>query len=74
MNLLLEAGHGTEGFWDKYLELLGDPAHWAFEITVTVIVDLIIIGLLWPLVVRWVKRHDETHHPNDLPKKEKAQP
>lgn len=59
--IVAEAEHGGD-FFERYLDLLTDPAHWAFEITVTVIVDIIIIGMMIPFIRRAVRRHDEEHH------------
>lgn len=51
---------------NEFLHLLGDPAHWAFELvadTVFTIVGGITFGR-W-----WQKRHDEKHHGVDNPEK-----
>lgn len=48
----------AETFW----ELLREPGHWQFEIFTTIIQDVVILGLGWPLVKRLVARHDEKKH------------
>lgn len=35
---------------NEFLKMLGDPAHWAFEITVTLIIDVLLVGIFWPLL------------------------
>lgn len=47
------AGSG-EGFFTEYFELLTNPAHIVFELTLMAIVDGLLIGLLWPLFRRFV--------------------
>lgn len=47
---------------ETYLELLKDPAHWMFEGTVILIVDVILAGLCWPVVKRAIVRHDKIKH------------
>ena len=44
-----------ETFWT----LLGDVAHWEFEIFVTIVFDVVVCGLLWPFVRRHWKHHVE---------------
>jgi hypothetical protein len=47
------------GFIEQYLHLLGNPAHWAFEITLMILIDLLILTILVPWLIR---RHDERKH------------
>lgn len=42
-----------ETFWT----LLRDPAHWAFEIFVTLVFDGLVLGLLWPFLHKHWKHH-----------------
>jgi len=42
-----------ETFWT----LLHDSAHWEFEIFVTLVVDVFLLGMLWPFIVKHVKHH-----------------
>lgn len=35
---------------NEFFKMLGDPAHWAFEIFVTLVVDGLLVGIFWPLV------------------------
>lgn len=46
---------GHETFWT----LLRDGAHWEFELFLIVVVDLIILGVLWPIFRRHWKHHKE---------------
>lgn len=55
--------HEGESFFTRYLELLSDPAHWAFEITLMLLIDGLLLALIArPLMKRWVKRHDREVH------------
>ena len=47
---------------ETYIELLRDPAHWAFEITLILIFDVIIGMLAWPLFRKWLAHHDKVKH------------
>lgn len=38
----------------RYGEMLGDPAHWAFEITVSIVFDLLIIYFGYQILVKRV--------------------
>lgn len=49
-------------FWHHYAEILSDPAHLAVEVTLMLIVDGLVLGLLWPFAKRAVRRHDATVH------------
>lgn len=42
-----------ETFWT----LLGDPAHWAFEIFLMLLFDGLILGLAWPLLRKHWRHH-----------------
>ncbi len=75
--LLAEAEHDHGGgFLEEYLSLVTDPAHIALELTFLVTVDLILVGLLWPLIKRFLdaklhKQHEKfdrehgIHHHGD---------
>lgn len=47
---------------ETYWELMSDPAHWLFELTLIVIFDIIIGAIAWPFVKNWIKKHDEKKH------------
>jgi hypothetical protein len=49
-------------FLDHYGELLSDPAHTAVELTFTILVDGLVLGLLWPLVRRFIDRRLQRQH------------
>lgn len=49
---------GAETYW----ELLRDPAHWLFELTLMGLVDGLLIGVGLRLFKRWLKRHDREVH------------
>lgn len=50
---------------ETYWELMRDPAHWLFEITLIVIFDLLIGALLWPFIKRWIAEHDRKKHAHE---------
>ena len=76
-HLIAEAEHGhAGGFFEEYVSLLTDPAHIALELTFLVTVDLLLVGLLWPLIKRFLdvklhKQHEQfdrehgIHHHDD---------
>lgn len=47
---------------ETYMDLMTDSAHWAFEITLMVIFDVIIGMIAWPLVKRAILNHDKKAH------------
>lgn len=66
----------TGGFFAEYVSILTDPAHVAVELTFLVVIDGILVGLLWPLMQRFIdlrlhKQHEEfdrehgIHHDGD---------
>lgn len=44
--------HEDGTWWDQYLHLLQNPAHWIFEITVSIIFDLVIVYLGYQILVK----------------------
>ena len=75
--LVLHDSHEETGnFLHDYWQLLTDPVHLSVEITITLLFDVLLLGLLWPTIVRFVKRrleashreldeeHGITHHPD----------
>lgn len=67
-------GHNhSDNFWENYFELLTDPAHWLFEITVTLTVDVLIGFLIFKkIVIPRVKRalHKEIDKEHGYPEHE----
>ena len=49
---------------ETYTELLRDPAHWYFELTLIVIFDIIIGAIAWPFIKQAIRKHDERKHPH----------
>lgn len=55
--------HDPSGSWyQQYVELLRNPAHWLFELTLMVVVDLLLLAIVWPRIQSWIKRHDKEVH------------
>lgn len=42
---------------ETFLGLLGNLAHWEFELFLMLAVDGLMLGLAWPLFHRWLHRH-----------------
>jgi hypothetical protein len=75
--LITEAEHAhADGFLSEYWEILSNPAHMAVEITLMFLIDVLLLGLLWPLVRRFIdaklrRQHEEfdrehgIHHHGD---------
>ncbi len=42
---------------NEFFQLLRNPAHWAFEIFVTVLVEGLILGLCWPFLRKHYLHH-----------------
>lgn len=49
-------------FLDHYVELLSDPAHLAVEVTLMIVVDGLMLGLLWPAVRKLIDRRVTRTH------------
>lgn len=49
-------------FLQHYTEILTDPAHLAAEITMMLLVDVLFLGLIWPLLRRAIDRRVQTRH------------
>lgn len=43
-----------------YLEILSDPAHLMAEVTLMLVVDVLFLGLIWPLLRKAIKREHLT--------------
>lgn len=53
-------------FLDEYFHLLTNPAHIAFELTLMLIIDVLIIAIIWPKLKAYViRRHDKEFHKNE---------
>ena len=44
------------------MELVTDPAHLAYEVLTTALIEGLILGLLWPLIKRRIRREVEAEH------------
>lgn len=47
---------------DELLHLLGDPAHWGFELIADAAFTVIGAILLQPFYRKWLDRHNKEHH------------
>lgn len=46
----------------EFMHLLSDPAHMAFEVVSTLLIEGVGATLAWPLIKRAVRRHDRREH------------
>jgi len=46
----------------EFLHLLSDPAHLAFEVTTTLLIEGLGAALGWPIIKRLIRRHDRREH------------
>lgn len=51
-----------EEFLHHYVEIMSDPAHLAAEISMMLLVDVLFLGLIWPIVRRFVDRRIHVEH------------
>lgn len=57
------------GFIESFLHLLSDPAHWSFELLVSVVFLAIETIVFWPLIKRFRSHHkDDDQDITDLKK------
>lgn len=54
--------------WEEYIHLLTDPAHLMFEATLIILIDGLLLGLAIPFIKKAVRKHDKTHHGDDMRK------
>lgn len=51
-----------DNFFQAYWHILSDPAHVAVEITLTILLDGVLLGLLWPMVRTYVNSRLQRQH------------
>lgn len=51
-----------EDFLHHYVEILSDPAHLAVEVTLMLLVDVLFLGMVWPLIKRHFHRDLKRQH------------
>lgn len=49
-------------FFHHYVEIVTDPGHVLAEITFMLVIDLLVMGLLWPLVRKAIDRRIHVEH------------
>ncbi|HVX53663.1 hypothetical protein [Nocardioides sp.] len=54
--------HPGDNFFQAYWHILSDPAHCAVEITLTILLDGLLLGLLWPMVKTYVNSRLQRQH------------
>jgi hypothetical protein len=47
-------------FWSEFLSIFTDPAHMAVEVLNTFIIDVVVLGFLWPFITRRIRREHRT--------------
>lgn len=53
-----------DNFIQAYWHILSDPAHLMVEVTLTLVLDVVLLGMCWPIVRNYVnsrlqRQHDE---------------
>lgn len=51
-----------ESFFEHYWEIMSDPAHLAAEVSLMLLVDVLFLGLIWPLIRAYVNRKIRKAH------------
>jgi hypothetical protein len=54
--------HPGDNFFQGYWHILTDPAHIAVEITLMIVLDGILLGLLWPMIKTYVNARLQRQH------------
>lgn len=49
-------------FFHHYTEILTDPAHLAVEVTLMLVVDVLFMGMIWPLLRAYMDRRLHQQH------------
>jgi hypothetical protein len=62
MLTILEVHEHGEGFLHEYWSILTDPAHVSVEITLMILLDGLLLGVLWPLIRRYLNHILERQH------------
>jgi hypothetical protein len=48
---------------ETYMQLMSDPAHWLFELTLELLTALVLALPFWPAIKRRViRKHDSEYH------------
>lgn len=58
----MRKGFGNSLMIDEFIHLISDPAHLAFEVATTIIIEGLFLTLLWPFVKRAIVKHDREKH------------
>lgn len=61
--LILASEHAGQGFWQDYLGLLSNPAHFLFEWTNEIVTGIVLIPLWRRAKQRAIREHDARFHP-----------
>lgn len=43
---------GGAGVWEEFLELATDPAHLLFELSFSLVFDILIVSVIWGIVIK----------------------
>ena len=54
--------HPGDNFFQAYWHIFTDPAHFAVEVTLTLLLDVLLIGFLYPLVKSYVNDRLQRQH------------
>ena len=57
------AQHAENGsLLERYLDLITDPAHLLLELTLVLVIDVLVVAILWPFIIKpladnWLNKH-----------------
>ena len=54
--------HPGDNFFQAYWHILSDPAHVAVEITLTILLDVVLLGMFWPMLKTYVNSRLQRQH------------
>lgn len=49
-------------FLHHYIEILSDPAHLAVEVTLMLLVEVLFLGMIWPVAKKAMDRRVKAEH------------
>ena len=45
--------------WHHYIEIMSDPAHLLAEVSLMLLIDVLFLGMVWPLMKRAIHREHQ---------------
>jgi hypothetical protein len=54
--------HPGDNFIQGYWHILSDPAHLAVEVTLTILLDVVLLGMFWPMIKTYINSRLARQH------------